>query len=613
MSALSESVPWFESPENGHQGNAVGPLIDLWLNDRELGERVAGLGWVVDGGKGESGWRPYLLPEALQLLADFAAYDREMAGVIVDFPWMGDRLTVEDASALEALYALAWQDRELARTALAFPWVADGVDSWETNRAEFTALDALTGLASIDRELGRLAGGWPWLADGVTEAEQNALIQLWNIAYEDLALGETALRLPWVADGVSRTEASSLTLLAEMALADRELAREVAGRPWFGHKYGALWNLSRIITEADPAIAQALLRHPGYADGLSAAEEVALHNLWEIALLDPEAARYWAANASQAAGDLGLHLLGGIFRLLDFADGGPEPWARLQQTAWFADGLDDEETALVTVLGQAASDLRHQQLFYDLLQTRYAQTATIALPMAGAVNIWVFSSAPFPPGLSVAGMIADTARVAEEFLGLPFPTSDIILLVDEAIPRGAHLVNYMFLHRPGDAIHETAHYYFDYYLIHGPTWLIEGGAEFIQALVNDHTGAQPLAARRVELRQGGYARCTAELGIENLWRVGRDQFDELCIYHMGEQFVTDLYEILGQETLTAALKDWSATLETAHNSAVPSVLTTGRGIEEEIYRTLLRHTPEGRRAALLELYREQHGGPFLPP
>ena len=269
-------------------------------------------------------------------------------------------------------------------------------------------------------------------------------------------------------------------------------------------------------------------------------------------------ALHWGEEALRNAGDLDLHVLLSIF---DFAELGPAIFDRLITQPWFADGLNDEETAFLTVLGRTASN--HTEQYEDLLQSRFTQASTVSLPLAGDVNIWVFQAEPFPPGDDVLTNIEDTLRTSEPLMSIPFPTTEVILLLGEI--GGAHLGSFMTLTRFEDGTvisvpHETAHYYFGHFML-GPTWFLEGGAEFVDSVVWDRKGVVTLDERRSQLRTA-FSGCFDRLGVSNLWELEHfDGNEGGCDYRMGEYFFLKVHETIGEEAMGAAWREMSVTLQ----------------------------------------------------
>ena len=620
-----------ENPESGLQVYAAELLIDLWFLDRELGNKVAKFSWMADG------WRREM-PRFLRILGEIASHDIDLARMAVNLPWSADRLTPSDANSLNVLYELSLQDRELARTMLQLPWVVNGV-----NDAERAALYNLAVIAAQDPELARTAAGLPWVVDGLDSDgdEVKALGRLRNISATDTSLGRTAMNLPWIADGVAdltgdpssiaSAEVAFLGYLDGIATTDLELAMTAVSLPWFGHEYYASRDLYDIV-EIDPKLARVILSLPRFIDGITQIEEFALSDLLEISRLDIDAALYSAKNVGAHAGDFDLHFISSIFDIMN-DDPGLERWGRLTSQPWFADGLDHEEAALITVLGDglAAGDIPEitdrTQLFLDFLQTHVTQAKTVSLPLAGEVNIWVFRVTPFPPDEDVPGNIEYTARLLEEFTGLPFPVSDIILLVDGSIDRGGYYGSSMILGQAylSSVVHETAHYYFSYSLIDGPVWLVEGGAEFIVALVKEQMGKESLEQRKADLLDPRFVYAYCINTYENLWGLHSVRSTDLleafeaCPYNMGEYFLLEVYKTIGREAMASAIREMSERLYLPDSESFPyrddRELREARERvrEEEIYRILLKHTPADRQEELRKLYRTLHGGPFVEP
>ena len=285
---------------------------------------------------------------------------------------------------------------------------------------------------------------------------------------------------------------------------------------------------------------------------------------------------------------------------------------------WFVDGLDDQEAALVVTLSAPSS--QDEILYEDLLQEHFLQSRTISLSLSGEVNIWVIQNSPFPPDDNLVSVIEDTVRISERLMGVPFPTTDIILLVvvrDDNRTynvRGQFLGSSMILTRykesPVASVpHETAHYYSV-----GPTWYSEGGSEFIEAYVNDLKGVEDLAVRAVDVASRAFRDCVdGSDSIENLWYLIHVYGDRRtgCHYGMGESFLLSAYVTIGEEAMSAAMRELYLSDEEYDRTG-----DSGQGrrtTEEAIYDAFLKHAPADRKEAFRDLYRRLHGGPYVYP
>ena len=255
-----------------------------------------------------------------------------------------------------------------------------------------------------------------------------------------------------------------------------------------------------------------------------------------------------------------------------------------------------------------------EALYRDLLASHAAQTATITLPLAGAVTLWAFHHAPFPPGADLLALVERSVRGAERLLGAPFPLTDVIVLVVNAweydlSPGGVNFVDSLVLLRGRDQAslaglldHEIAHFYLAFEV--GPLWLVEGGANFAQAYIPAWGGgaAPPALAPPSE-----HARAwCAEGGVPNIRALSDpDPPDAVrqhtCHYSLGQYFLTALFHTVGAAAFSAALGE----LYDRYLRFQPTPT------EEQVYRAFRRHVPPDREAAFLDVYRRLHGGPFL--
>ena len=427
-----------------------------------------------------------------------------------------------------------------------------------------------------------------WMADGLTSDEWHIVTILRDIVSEDLHLAKTATTLPWLADSITWYETQMLAALGQITFEDINLAKMVITLPWVtdgvtsDHETGTLYALLNIVT-ADPQLATSVLTLP-----------------WTDSQWDKALNHYF------------LHSLGSI------AARETEALSQLTTQSWFADGLSEEEAALVVTLPALVH--KSPTLYQDLLRAHYTQTRTVSLSLAGNVKIWVIQATPFPPDEDLVTNIEDAAHIMEGFLKVPFPTTDIILLVaDQSYGvGGVHAGSHMRLVRSdwydgrevevGYIPHETAHYYFSAGST-GPAWLTEGAAEFIQAYVNDLMGVQDLNDRRIKVSRSTQLLCTD----------GKDEFENIrhyvyvseyrsdCHYDMGENLLHALFEMMGEAALRTALRDLYLM------ELVKDAEWDEHSVEDRIFLTFLEHTPPEKREAFRNLYRRLHGGPYEDP
>ena len=265
---------------------------------------------------------------------------------------------------------------------------------------------------------------------------------------------------------------------------------------------------------------------------------------------------------------------------------------------------------LITTLGGVRSS--HRLLYEALIESYDLRTRTVQLPLAGEVRMWAFDPLTFREGENPLRDVEDVVRVTEAFMKEPFPATDIIVITsyDERYGGGAwHAGHYIFIARWGQihlnkktVYHEIGHYYFGGGI--GPGWLVEGGATYVEAIVQVERRYETLEERRRHVRRYMESLCHGN-GLRNIQQLNaiqhrRISFGFACNYHMGEHFLIMLTLTIGNEPVSAALRDLYVQSR-----------TTGRPVtEEEIYRTFLKHTPPELESAFHEQYRRLHGGSF---
>ena len=564
---LSELLSWFDDPPDGTHSAAAEEIVSIWLLDVELGEAVVELDWVANSiGDSEA--------DFLGWLAGFADRNPVLSHHVLRLPWLSNDVTADELRALWRLVSVASSDFELALRVLSLPWYTDGVSDserrllgeiWPLNRNTLELVGAFAALS--------------WYADGLTNQEERGLFHtLRLIASRDPGLARMLASYEWLMDDVREGEWGTLYTLNKLASHDLELARTVADQTWFADKaYVDKW---RVLT-----------------------------NLDEIASRDLELAKTVADISSSRDDGYLLPSLAGI------ANRDDDKFAQLTAQRWFADGIDDEEAALFIALEDAAGDARN--LFLSLVRNRHTQSRTVSFPLSGEVRFWAFQAIPFPRNKDVVGMMEEAVRAGESLFGTPFPMKDVVVVLQPVGGatrgyggqfRGDHirLVMYDFSDvNRGVIYHEIAHYYLTGAV--GPTWLVEGGAEFAVAYVRDWIGVDSLEVRLPTARKLVRDNCHNQ-GVRNISRL-LELYPEkpdslfLCHYSMGAYFLHNLFDLMGQDAMSAAFRD----LLLLHKS-------TGTWLtEERIYQTFKANVPRGKEEQFNDAYRLWHGGDFVDP
>ena len=548
-------------------------------------------------------------------------------------PWFENPPDRFHSTAAGVLTAVWIRDSDLAETLARMPWVANGVNSDESG-----ALRSVGNVARRDLELAETLAGLSWFVDGVTNDETTALYELGNVASDNLELAKMIARLPWFTDDITNDERWALFYLNIIADKDIELAKTIAELPWFTDDDIAAYETQAVgaindVLNIDAELAIMVAKFPLFSktkfplfsktqtEGYAHVQ--ALLGLRFLAEEDTELAWKLAQSLNNQTRDLlPLYVLDSLWSIGIDVDA----FRQLTSQQWFVDGLDDEEAALVVILGNGGIFQSNPLLYQDMLHSRFTQTRTISLPLAGEVEVYIIQDYPFPPDEDLLSVIEDAARVSEEFLGAPFPTTDIILrVVDSADhPRSSsHGLTHMTLVRFGGTaslsslVHEMAHYYFSAIRFMGLRWLTEGSAEFMEGYFDYRTSGQDLST----IQSNALAEsqiCTDVLNVENIqhlyvlirnrsWETDRRAL-KICQYRMGHHFLWSVYRLVGEEALASALRE-------LHRAELgrKQGLQAGRPdheVEEDVYRVFLKHTPSDKKEEFRDLYRRLHGGTF---
>ena len=420
----------------------------------------------------------------------------------------------------------------------------------------------------------------PWLGDGITRWEELAAGSLRAISSVHAEAAALMLTFPWIMDGITAGESSAISGVRDIMDEDPELAKEVLGLWWVPDdmptvEQYALGDL-RDLARRNLVLARQAIGEPFMGPPFRQRDEYALNVLSQLALDPPGSTR-------------GADLL-----------------AQLAAEAWFSDGLDDLETALLHAIVFSAKDFEQA-----LIETHYVASVPVTLPLAGDVELVVVRHTPFSPDDHTFATLEEGVRAIEGFMGAPFPVGDVILLLAEPDiwSVGAKLVSHVsggveaayitalilannseYGPSKGALYHEIGHHYH----LQGPEWLTEGVAQFLETYTLAQTGGEELEQRLADLESSGGC------GRENIQQHIDDDGGDKCDYDLGEKFLLAMYAALGPEAVSAALSDLYT------QSLFFEYLN-----EDIIYQAFLSSVPPGKEEAFKTAYRRYHGGPIV--
>ena len=143
-----------------------------------------------------------------------------------------------------------------------------------------------------------------------------------------------------------------------------------------------------------------------------------------------------------------------------------------------------------------------------------------------------------------------------------------------------------------------------HYFFREPRWFAEGVSQFGEAHLRHLADVQTLEERNEEL-----TRITSCAGYANIRHFQYESTDEdaltfdRCPYDLGENFMLNVFSLIGQQAMSAALRDLYVS---DRDERLPTT-------EEAIYNAFLTNTPADKQAAFSDLYRRLHGAAFAFP
>jgi len=524
------------------------------------------------------------------------------------------------ATPPHAVATLARTDSGLRNVLAAMPWLAchtytwlaDGVSSDDRNQ-----LQQLLEVSSVSEQAGFLVANSAWFADGVNyddpyRSGRSALRSIRDLSARDPTLRNIILSYPWITDDLSDNESAALRRILRISELDLHFAIRLADIPWIRDGIARYedWGLDSIVAtlqnlpDGGRQLVEYALQEPLFTSDLAFIREV-----------------------------YGIRFAGG-----ESESSNIEAYNLIRSQPWFMDGLNAEERAFIQAIGTRS---KHSPNYAEILQSYYAQSATIAIPGTGTVRLWAFQHEPFEEGDNPLGTVAQGLLGASRIMGTALPTNDVVVYLGGYHGSG-EFPNRLLLPPPNfypeevtrDLIFETvAKLYLDYNM--GPhypaidswpvgsqilfetTWLENSGSAFVRAFTNDWLGTKSILDRNQEWAEDARVNCT-ERGLASIYAISRLVYPEDaatarqfrdCTEAYGRLLLLRLFLTIGEDRMSAALGE----LHHIANYNYPRDNDEGIRIpsEKEVYRTFMQHTPSELHDDVQHWYRQYHGAPFI--
>ena len=531
---------------------------------------------------------------ALAFITQMAHMDRDLGVSTAQMEWVIDGITPLEKGSLRYLIQLANDDLALVKDVMTWPWVVNPKESEKS-----LGLKYLVTMVRYGPEMAQLFVRFAEPYDEITQEVSDGFYAIVLLASTNVELTKVILWESWVFDGMTVYESNAVRSLATLAEIDPDLARSVIDLAWV-------------------------------SDGLSGLESGIIYSLTGIIQRDLELGRnlFNSIDLSKVKETKSKerYLLITLHRLRP-----PELFDHLIEQPWFTDGLDQEETAFIAALYGVNPQSRHGtflETYKTFIETYYTQSSSVDLPLSGTTDIWIFKNTPFYPNQDFVKLAEELTQSAEEVLGIPIPTADILsLIVDSHDEEPIHPSYFTgisaVLGFRGDgfperlAYHELGHMYFNHSRYFN--WVKEGIPEFLAkyALVRDESFTWSQMRESTELTAFDCMKFIGAANLRELVIYDRQQSGQIssCNYSFGSYFFIRLFELLGRERFASSTTDIDRTFkdpvawETFFESTIPDnhEEMLDSYVQNVIHQGFLNNTPPQLMNDFVELYEELHG------
>ena len=496
-----------------------------------------------------------------------------------------------EGPALVWLIQIAVYYETTARALLAMEWVADGVSDTEQS----AIFDLWNVIASLSAAAAESLIALPWLADGVSDTEAGAITELKWIAEYDLA--ENIIALPWVADGVSDNDKDAIFYLRNIASRDADAALQVVGMQFIQTLEGADMEALHTLVGRSADELEELLSLPTLKDGITDdnAPVIALIG-WEPDVVDKALALTWVADGvsdSEASAVFALSWItyddvdaamrvmdmpflqtlegadAAALRSLGYMDA--DQLADMLSRPMLKDGITDDEAPIVSMLYQTLKEAPNR---VDRLldpDTATVERRTVELPLAGEADLAIVRTRP--GAKRSIDLLENAVQEAENLMGEPLPTRYVGLLFENATSGSAAGTNFgtSIVIRPEYDAGEGSAHIIAHEVAH---YYWNANADWIDE------GMAELTASAIENRRVGTpinvtnSPCGFVQSLKDLEELaperGEDAF--ICNYSLGERLFISLLWTLGEDAFwEGARRLYAASLDAGGGAGVEEV------------------------------------------
>ena len=237
---------------------------------------------------------------------------------------------------------------------------------------------------------------------------------------------------------------------------------------------------------------------------------------------------------------------------LSEAGGRPEELDMIMSLPRVEDGITGHEAKLLATLNYPPDPEAAKTLLDPALLT--IEEKTISLPLAGDTELAIIRDSPGHD--QTMDSLEQSVRSIEEFMGIPFPVSQVIFRFQEIpIFGGLNNITHVKMGVNETAIsveqllilmaHEAAHYYWRGF---AAPWMVEGAATFLSSVANDTLQGQTFEAPCTA------ARTLAELEALYVNQAAGWSEVNVCNYSLGERLFRDLYRNMDDTTFRLAFR-----------------------------------------------------------